>query len=75
MTVSGTFPEIYKTNVLADPVPTGAFNPGSGYFSNEPSSYRGGKSKRKQRQRQNKQSKKNKSKKNKSKNRTRRNCK
>ena len=71
MTISGTFPEIYKTNVLADPVPTGAFNPGSGYFANEPSSYRGG-----GRRRQNKKSKKHKSKKNKThKNRTCRNCK
>jgi hypothetical protein len=70
MTISGTFPEIYKTNVLADPVPTGAFNPGSGYFANEPSSYRGG------RRRKSKKSNKNKSKKNKTrKNRTRRNCK
>ena len=73
MSGSGVFPEIYKTNVLADPVPTGTFNPGAGYFSNQPSSYRGGKSRRKQRQ-NNKN--KNKSKKRKTrKNTTRRNCK
>lgn len=72
MSSSGVFPEIYKTNVLADPVPTGTFNPGAGYFSNAASSYRGGKSKRKQRQ--NNKSK-NKSKNKTRKNRTRRNCK
>lgn len=67
MTTAG-FPEIYKSNLLSDPAPTGTFNPSSGYFSNESSSYRGG------RKRQNKKSNKNKKRKTR-KNRTRRNYK
>lgn len=59
-----------SATILGNNIPTGAFNPSAGYFSNEPSSYRGGKSKRRlQNKNKNKKSRKVKSRRN----RTRRN--
>lgn len=52
-----------SATILGDHIPTGAFNPSAGYFSNEPSSYRGGKSKRRL-QNKNKKSRKVKSRRN-----------
>ena len=52
-----------SATILGNNIPTGAFNPSAGYFSNQPSSYRGGKSKRRL-QNKNKKSKKVKSRRN-----------